>query len=55
MRAGFFVATSSTSWPHMERVSRFAVNVLAAGQDDLCARFARSGGDKCAGRPGRHP
>ncbi|MGW2380117.1 flavin reductase family protein [Streptomyces sp. NPDC001658] len=40
------MAASSTSWPHMERASRFAVDVLAAGQDALCARFARSGGDK---------
>ncbi|WP_018549550.1 flavin reductase family protein [Streptomyces sp. LaPpAH-108] len=46
---GFFVATSSTSWPNMARAGRFAVNVLAAGQDSLCARFARSGGDKFTG------
>ncbi|WP_437083656.1 flavin reductase family protein [Streptomyces sp. enrichment culture] len=46
---GFFVAGSSTSWPHMARAGRFAVNVLAAGQDSLCVRFARSGGDKFTG------
>jgi flavin reductase (DIM6/NTAB) family NADH-FMN oxidoreductase RutF len=46
---GFFVATSSTSWPHMARSGSFAVNVLAAGQEGLCARFARSGGDKFTG------
>ncbi|MFD7059847.1 flavin reductase family protein [Streptomyces sp. NPDC059906] len=46
---GFFAATSSTSWPHMARTGHFAVNVLAAGQDSLCARFACSGGDKFTG------
>ncbi|AJC62140.1 flavin reductase family protein [Streptomyces sp. 769] len=48
---GFFVAKTSTSWPRMERTGSFAVNVLASGQESLCATFARSGGDKFAGVP----
>ncbi|WP_275560082.1 flavin reductase family protein [Streptomyces sp. 5-6(2022)] len=46
---GFFAARSSTSWPRIAQTGFFAINVLAAGQDDLCVRFSRSGGDKFTG------
>ncbi|MFB4317662.1 flavin reductase family protein [Actinomadura sp. 21ATH] len=42
---------ASTSWPRIEATGRFAVNVLAEDQRDVCARFAASGGDKFAGLP----
>ncbi|MEV5828985.1 flavin reductase family protein [Spirillospora sp. NPDC052242] len=45
----FCVARTSTSWPKMAGTGRFAVNVLAAGQRDVCRAFAVSGGDKFAG------
>ena len=37
------------SLPHLLSSRRFCVSLLAAGQDDLSNRFARSGGDKFAG------
>lgn len=40
---------SSTSWPKIARSGRFCVNVLAAGQEELSAAFARSGADKFTG------
>lgn len=46
---GLFVDEKSVSWPAMERAGSFAVNVLAEEQGELCARFARSGGEKFAG------
>lgn len=39
-------ALTSQSWPRIRASGAFGVNVLAAGQQDLAARFARSGGDK---------
>lgn len=45
----FFVARTSTSWPRMEPAGRFAVNVLADDQEQLCRQFAVSGADKFAG------
>ena len=42
-------AKSSTSWPRIAKAGSFCVNVLAAGQEDLCRGFALSGGDKFAG------
>jgi flavin reductase (DIM6/NTAB) family NADH-FMN oxidoreductase RutF len=42
-------AKSSTSWPRIARAGSFCVNVLSAGQEELCRRFARSGGQKFAG------
>jgi 3-hydroxy-9,10-secoandrosta-1,3,5(10)-triene-9,17-dione monooxygenase reductase component len=46
---GFFVATSSTTWPLIRCAGRFAVNVLNEGQSALSRRFATSGGSKFTG------
>ncbi|MFI8823084.1 flavin reductase family protein [Streptomyces sp. NPDC053431] len=51
----FCPAHTSTTWPRVRAAGAFAVNVLAADQEDLCRRFAVTGGDKFAGtawRPG---
>lgn len=51
----FCPAHTSTTWPRIRAAGRFAVNVLAADQEELCRRFAVTGGDKFAGtawRPG---
>ncbi|MEV0120801.1 flavin reductase family protein [Streptomyces sp. NPDC050703] len=45
----FMVARTSTSWPRIARAGAFCVNVLGAGQADLCRGFAVSGADKFAG------
>jgi 3-hydroxy-9,10-secoandrosta-1,3,5(10)-triene-9,17-dione monooxygenase reductase component len=45
----FAPARTSTTWPRIRRVGRFAANVLAEGQGLLCRAFAVSGGDKFAG------
>ncbi len=45
----FCPATTSTSWPRIATSGRFAVNVLADDQQDISARFGRSGVDKFAG------
>lgn len=42
-------ARSSSSWPRIRAVRRFAVNVLAHDQADVSERFARSGGNKYDG------
>lgn len=44
----FCPAHSSFSWPRIRASGRFAVNVLADHQQDVCDRFATSGGDKFA-------
>jgi 3-hydroxy-9,10-secoandrosta-1,3,5(10)-triene-9,17-dione monooxygenase reductase component len=46
---GFFVDLGSTSWPPIRATGRFAINVLASDQRDVCSAFARSGGDKFEG------
>ncbi|MGH3252557.1 MAG: flavin reductase family protein [Trebonia sp.] len=46
-------AKTSTSWPKIAAASSFCINVLQASHQDLCRRFARSGGDKFAGVPWR--
>ncbi|MGV9282810.1 flavin reductase family protein [Streptomyces sp. NPDC003730] len=46
---GIFVDEKSSSWPQMMHAATFTVNVLSGGQQELCARFATSGGDKFAG------
>jgi 3-hydroxy-9,10-secoandrosta-1,3,5(10)-triene-9,17-dione monooxygenase reductase component len=43
------VGRSSTTWPQIARAGVFCVNVLGAGQEELCRRFAVSGADKFAG------
>ncbi|MHC3469254.1 flavin reductase family protein [Streptomyces sp. 7R007] len=45
----FMVGRTSTTWPRIARAGVFCVNVLAAGQSDLCRAFAVSGADKFAG------
>lgn len=45
----FLPDKSSTSWPAIRAAGAFCVNILSAGQQELCARFARRGGDKFAG------
>lgn len=45
----FCSAHTSSSWPRIAGTGRFVVNVLAADQRELCARFATSGVDKFAG------
>jgi flavin reductase (DIM6/NTAB) family NADH-FMN oxidoreductase RutF len=44
-------AKTSTSWPKIAAASSFCINVLHASHQDLCRRFAVSGGDKFAGVP----
>lgn len=44
----FCPAKSSTTWPIMRPSGRFAVNVLAEGQQELCRRFSRRGIDRFA-------
>lgn len=39
----------STSWPAIAAGGHFAVNILAAGQQDIAVAFARSGGPKFDG------
>ncbi len=45
----FFPDKSSTSWPRIQQVGRFCVNVLSAEQEFVCRQFAAKGGDKFAG------
>ncbi|MEU9626122.1 flavin reductase family protein [Streptomyces luteogriseus] len=45
----FMVGRTSTTWPRIAGVGLFCVNVLAAGQDELCRAFAVSGADKFVG------
>jgi flavin reductase (DIM6/NTAB) family NADH-FMN oxidoreductase RutF len=45
----FCPSSNSSSWPSIRRTGRFAVNVLAQDQRDICAQFAARGGDKFRG------
>lgn len=45
----FFPAKSSGSWPRIETIGRFCVNVLASDQLPLCRQIAAPGPDKFAG------
>lgn len=45
----FCPARTSTTWPEIQAAGAFAVNILAADQQDLCRRFAVTGGDKFGG------
>lgn len=45
---GFFVAHASTTWPLIEPLGRFTVNVLAEDDEATCRAFAMSGGNKFA-------
>jgi len=42
-------AKTSSSWPKLRAAGAFCVNMLHAGQVDLCNQFARSGADKFTG------
>jgi len=42
----FCPAVTSTTWPRVRAVGRFAINLLAEGQDGVALQFARSGGPK---------
>lgn len=42
-------AKSSTSWPRIAKAGSLCINVLADHQQELCRKFAVSGGDKFAG------
>ena len=44
-------AKSSTSWPRIAKAGGFCVNVLGDHQQEVCRKFAVSGGDKFAGVP----
>lgn len=39
----------SDTWPSISRARYFGVNILAAGQDQLCRQFARKGADRFSG------
>ncbi|MEU1071056.1 flavin reductase family protein [Streptomyces sp. NPDC005878] len=41
---GIFIDEKSVSWPPMSEAGSFTVNILAHDQQELCARFAKSGG-----------
>ncbi|MEU5427938.1 flavin reductase family protein [Streptomyces olivoreticuli] len=48
----FMVARTSSTWPRIARAGVFCVNILGAGQEELCRAFAVSGtrtADKFAG------
>ncbi len=45
---GFFPDKRSSTWPKIAATGRFCVNVLGAGQLDLCERFASKADDKFA-------
>jgi flavin reductase (DIM6/NTAB) family NADH-FMN oxidoreductase RutF len=45
----FFPDKRSSSWPRIDKIGKFCVNVLASDQQELCRQFASSGGDKFAG------
>ena len=46
---GFFATHSSSTWPKIRAAGSFCVNILAEEQEEVCRRFAMSGGDKFAG------
>ena len=45
----FFADRGSQSWPKIERVGAFCVNILGEHQEDVCRRFASKGDDKFTG------
>ncbi|MEA5456781.1 flavin reductase [Sinomonas sp. JGH33] len=42
----FLPARTSTTWPRIRATGRFAVNVLGAGQEDVCRAFSSKTGSK---------
>ncbi|MEV6344346.1 flavin reductase family protein [Actinoplanes sp. NPDC051851] len=49
----FSPSRSSTSYPRIRSSGSFCVNILEAGQEELCRQFARSGTDKWRDVPWR--
>jgi flavin reductase (DIM6/NTAB) family NADH-FMN oxidoreductase RutF len=47
-------ARESSLLGHIERTGRFGINILAHGQEDVAALFARRGVDRFAAVPWRH-
>jgi flavin reductase (DIM6/NTAB) family NADH-FMN oxidoreductase RutF len=45
----FSPARTSTTWPRIREIGRFAINVLAHDQSELSERFAAQGVDRFAG------
>jgi flavin reductase (DIM6/NTAB) family NADH-FMN oxidoreductase RutF len=45
----FSPSLTSSSYPRIRESGAFCINILEAGQQDLCNQFARSGGDKWRG------
>lgn len=45
----FFPDKGSTSWPRIRDAGKFCVNILGAGQEDVCRNFAVRKGDKFEG------
>lgn len=45
----FYPDKSSTSWPRIERIGRFCVNILSAEQEWVCRQFASKDDDKFRG------
>lgn len=46
-------ALTSATYPYLLRNGRFAVHILAAGQQDIAMAFASKGGEKAAALPWR--
>jgi 3-hydroxy-9,10-secoandrosta-1,3,5(10)-triene-9,17-dione monooxygenase reductase component len=47
----FCVAHSSTTWPRIEAVGKFAVNILGEEHEDLSRLFAQRGADRFGATP----
>ena len=45
----FCPARSSKTWPRIRAAGTFAINILAANQEEICRKFAVSGSDKFIG------
>ncbi|WP_327098169.1 flavin reductase family protein [Nocardia vinacea] len=42
----FFIGSSSRTWPHLYRASRFGVNILGHNQSAVCRAFARPSAER---------
>ncbi|WP_306215212.1 flavin reductase family protein [Actinoplanes sp. RD1] len=45
----FCVRSASSTWPALRRAARLCVNILGAGQRDICGRMAAGGADRFHG------
>lgn len=43
------IQNSSTTWPHLSRLPRLGISVLAEGQDEVCRSLAARDADRFAG------